>query len=191
MSKRETKKQTKPFVIGILCNGFNYTDIKAYNSQFKQINKEFKKSVTLMFIGYSAEHDTVNSLEGVIFKFTKSVSIAHFYKHTKALNINLLFIPLVRNRYNEMSENYNKWLEATMLGIPVITLNMFPYGRAITNNFTGLLFNTENDFFDRFKEVFVNDIAVLEYVAKNAQNVADMHFSYSAENVVELNNAIE
>ena len=98
---------------------------------------------------------------GFNFEFVKKVSIIHYFKQLRALNIDVLFIPLIKNIYNITSENYNKYLEAALLNIPVLTININPYNKLIQNKLNGFLFNETNDFF-RSVEILILDKTMIK-----------------------------
>src|SRR4051812_40417306 len=100
---QETKN--RPFRICIIVNASNLEDIEYYNEQFRTINKLYPTKVNLIFFGYRPEDDTNNALKGVTFEYVKPVSIIHYFKQLKALDFDLLFIPLIQNVYNATSEN--------------------------------------------------------------------------------------
>ncbi len=162
----ETPKTTPPFIIGIICNGYNDEDLAYYNAEFKLINKLFKDKVKLMFVGYNPENST--ALDGVDYEYTKPVSINHFFRHMHALKVNLLFIPLIQNTFNVTSENYNKFTEAAFFGIPVITVDQYPYNEIINDKSNGYLYANKEEFIQYLKDILINHLPTVQQCGLNA-----------------------
>jgi len=106
--------------IGVVATNVYAEDINSYVKVFKQINQEFKDKVQLVLFGYDGKSGNKNSLEGVDFEFHKPTSIIHYFKKLHSLNLDLMLIPLKESLFNNTSENYNKWLESSIFGIPIL-----------------------------------------------------------------------
>src|SRR5258708_7714813 len=135
MEKQEIKN--KPFCIGIKVTETNAEDIAYYNEQFKEINRLYEDKVKLLFFGYRPENDKTNMLDGVVFEYVKPVSKIHYFKQLKACEIDLLFVPLINNTYNITSEDHDKFMEAGLMEIPIITIEIYPYSQLIASSKEG------------------------------------------------------
>lgn len=179
--KNEVKKRA--LRIGVIVNGFNLEDIKFYNEQFKRINKLYKDKVKLVFFGYDPEQDNLNALDGVNYEFVKPVSIIHYFKQLKALNIDLLFIPLIQNVFNITSENYNKYMELGIYSIPVIAPDIYPYNTVIRDKQNGFIFGKREDFISYLVELLSKNIGLIRLCGNHANEEVLKVFNYSEANM--------
>lgn len=187
----DPKKANRAFRIGIIVNSCNYEDIKYYNEQFRKINKMYKDKITLVFFGYRPEDDVINALDGVNFEYVKPVSIVHYFKQLNSLTIDLLFIPLIKNIFNITSENYNKYLEASVLRIPVITPDIYPYNKIIKDKINGFLFTDREQFVPYLKDLLATQLGLIRLCANHANKDVVEKFNYSQGNMQIISNLFE
>ena len=174
----EHTKTTPPLVLGIICNGNNASDIIAYNNEYRIINRLFNDKVVIHFIGLS---DAMPELKDVEYCYSKPVSIIHFYKHIHAtVNPDILFIPIIKNEFNESSEGINKFLDMAIFGCPVFAPNMYPYSDAIKHGFNGFLYNDGPHFIDLFKDLLVNRMESIKVCGAEALNSVILNSSYDS-----------
>lgn len=159
-------------VIGVICNGFNQADINYYENEFRLINKIFGDNVRLLFIGTDGKELPQKT------EFTKPVSINHYFKHIHLLKVDLLFVPLMPSVYNQTSENINKFLEMAMFGIPLITLNQFPYSQYIVDKRTGFLYPSRETFIDYLKVLLEQHLPEIKMAGLRAYETVRMHYNY-------------
>lgn len=180
------KQTSSPaFIIGVICNGFNNEDLAYYDNEFTLIRKLFKDHVKVIFIGNDGESLPAGT------EYTKPVSINHYFKHLYALKVDMLFVPLIQNKFNETSENYNKYLEAALFGIPVITVNQYPYNKIIRDKRNGFIYESREVFIDYLKDLLTNNLELVKICGLNAYERYLQNLTYSPENLVELNAAFE
>jgi hypothetical protein len=179
------KNDLSGFTIGIIVNGTNARDINYYQREFGVINRHFKGKVKVMFIGGDP------LLSGVKYECTKPVSIIHYEKHLRSLNIDLLFIPLEPNNFNLRSEDYKKFGEAAQLQIPVITNNIYPYNAVIENRVNGFLYEGREAFLNYLNDLLVNQFPLIKIAGKNAEDMVVEHLGFSEGNVNEIINAFD
>jgi hypothetical protein len=179
--KPPVKEVKPPFKIGIIVNETNLEDISYYNEQFKTINKAYKDRVELVFIGYKKELDYNDVLHGVKYKYVKPVSVIHYPKQLKALEIDLLFVPLINNIYNASSENVYKMFEAATFNIPTICVNIAPYNTLIGDKQNGFLYESRETFFPYLRDLLSKNFGLIKLCGQHA-NTTMNHFNYSAEN---------
>jgi len=175
-------KALEPLRVGIICNETNREDLLFYRDELIRINKELGGSVTLVLYGYNGIEENDNWLDGVEFEFVRPTSIIHYFKQLKALNLDVIFIPLIRNNYNATSENYNKYLEASLYNIPILTISIYPYNTLIVDKRNGFLFKEKNEFFPYIEHLYTQR-ALVQTVGVAAHNNVKETFNYSAENI--------
>ncbi len=176
-------KTKRPLRIGVIVNLTNLEDIAFYNAQFRQINQWQPTNINLLFFGYRPEADTDNALDGVNFDYVKPVSIIHYFKQFKALNIDLLFIPLIQNVYNATSENYNKWLEAGLCSTPIIAPDIYPYNKIVRDKQNGFIFSNREGFVPYLKDLLVNHFGLIKHCGNSAMEEVTKKFNFSMENI--------
>lgn len=183
--KEKIKKNGK-FRLGIVATNVYFEDIMAFNPVFREINKKFKNKVQLVFYGFDGKHKGKNALDGVDFEFHKPTSIIQYFKELNSLNLDLLLIPIKASDYNQSSENYNKWLEASLLGIPVLTNgNVYPYSRLIQNEKNGLVYKEKKDIIKILSNVIGNKNKLIG-ISDNANKDVKENFSFSDPNIETL-----
>ena len=183
----------KPFCIGVIINETNAEDVAYYNDEFRQINKMYKDKVKLLFLGYKPDSDKHDILNGVDYEYVKPVSIIHYFKQVKACEINLLFIPIIPNTYNVTSENYNKYLEASLLSIPIITEGIYPYMKLITNDSNGFVYKGKQEFIKMLEFILSRPkgISLIRECGKKANSMVMNEFNYSKGNMESLLNTLQ
>ncbi len=178
-------KALQPLRIGIIRNEANKEDILEYREELIRINKELGGKVTLVIFGYTLQDVEENWLKGVEFEFVKPTSIIHYFQQLKALSLDLLFIPLIRNNYNATSENYNKYLEAGLFNIPILTLNIYPYNTLVGDKRNGFIYKDIKEFFPYIEHLYTQR-PLLQMVGVSASQDVKNNFDYSLENIQEI-----
>lgn len=169
----------------------NDEDILYYNEQLKAINSLYKDKIRIVVLGYKTENDKLNMLKDVVFEYVKPVSIIHYFKQLASLQIDLLFIPLINNKYNATSENYNKYLEAGVFKIPIIAPDIYPYNKLINDEVNGFIYGDRENFIPYLKELLHNKLSMLRPCGIKAQEDVFNNFNYSKENIDVLSSAFK
>lgn len=177
------------FTLTIIFNGYNQADIKYYASELKIINRLFKDKVDILVLGLSDVE--FEDLKGVQYNYTKAVSINHWFKQLHILENNIFFIPLIKNEYNESSEEYKKFEEVGMLGVPIIAPNIHPYDMVIRNNENGFIFQNKESFIDELKVLLVSNMHLVKICGQAASNFITSKLAYNEQNVADLNNCFD
>jgi len=149
----------------------------------------YKEKIRIVVLGYKSENDKLNMLKGVIFEYVKPVSIVHYFKQLSSLQIDLLFIPLVNNKYNATSENYNKYLEAGVFRIPLLAPDIYPYNKIIKSEVNGFIFGQRENFIPYLRDLLVNKLSKIRECGAKAQEDVFKNFNYSVQNIEVLSSA--
>lgn len=153
----EAKVNNKPFCIAIKVTEKNTKNIAHYREHFKEINRLYKDRVKLLFLGYRPEKDKTNMLDGVVFEYTKPVSIIHHFKQFKASDIDLLFVPLMDDVLNVTSEDYINFMDSGQREIPILCQRVFPYANLIASDeqddFNGFIYENIDTFIPYLKNL--------------------------------------
>lgn len=184
--KEKKKDNVKAFRIGIIVDD-NFEDIAYYNDEFRKINKCYKDRVELLFIGGNPENKAfASAVEGVDYKYVKPVSLVHYYKQYSANSINMLFIPLIKDKRNYTSEDFNKFTDAAMFKIPTLVVSLYPYNKIIQNDMNGFLYHDKKEFYEYFKELLLNRLVIAKICGNNAYETTLKQFNYSEEHIQRL-----
>lgn len=181
-------KENKPFRIGIIVNATNAEDIEFYLDDFKRISQTYPTKVSLVFFGYKPDSGLLN---GITCEYVPAVSIIHYYKQLHSMKIDLLFIPLINNTYNATSEDYNKYLEAAILKIPVITVDIYPYNSLIVNELNGFIYEKKEVFFTFLQKLLSDNFALIKLAGEHAFTDVTTHYNFSPENARVLSNIFQ
>jgi len=171
----------KPLRVGIICSETNREDLLYYKEELIAVNKKLEGNVRLVIFGYDGIDEDDDWLNGVDFEFVKPVSIIHYFKQLSALNLDVLFIPLIRSIFNATSENYNKYLEAALFNIPIVTVNIYPYNTLIIDKRNGFIFKEKYEIVPLFEHLYIQRDLV-KAVGKLANEIVTTEFNYSKEN---------
>jgi hypothetical protein len=106
----------------------------------------------------------------------------HYYKQLRNLQLDVLFIPLRKNTFNETSENYNKFLEAGLFSVPTMVYDLFPYNQIIKNGDNGVLLSKKDDLIERLK-FFSENKPELQRMGKSVNSFVINNFSLTEQNV--------
>lgn len=177
--------------IGIIATPRNKHDIIQFQPQLSAITKNMHDKVDLIVYGYNnTDNEQENWLKDVDFTFIKPTSIIHYFKQLKALELDLLLIPLVNNVYNTTSEDYNKFLESALLEIPVLAPNQNPYNLIITSEINGFIYPTQEQL-PEYLKFLIEMPEDIKIAGQKAKELVQTHFSYSEENINMINDLFE
>ena len=180
-AKSELAK-AKPMRIGILASKNYRADFIAYSEQFLLLNEKFHNEITFVFFGHDLAQDSaLGFMKKIDYEFTKPVSIIHYFKQLMALELDLLFIPLINNTYNATSENYNKYLEAGIMEIPILTVAVAPYNKLIQDKVNGFIMQDVGNTVQAIQWLLENR-DVLVKAGKVARQDVVKNFNYSQDN---------
>ena len=160
-------------------------DITYYREVFAKINEEFAESVTLVVFGYDGKPDNEELFAGINYEYVKKASIVHYFKQLKHLDLDVVFIPLINNKYNATSENYNKYLECACFSIPVIVCDIFPYNAIIKNGINGLIYKEKMDVVNMLDDMQQRPL-ILKDMGANAYKDLVENYNYTVKNISHL-----
>lgn len=178
----------KPFRLGIMLNESNNEDVLFYNNEFREINRLYGHKINLIFIGYKKENDNVDLLNGVNFFYLPPTSIVHYFKQLKALELDLMFIPLINEPntkmelYNRTSEDTKKWQEASLFKIPILVSDIYPYNSGLIKpDWDGFIYPNRSEFMTFFMDLFENKFASIKAAGHYAHERAkQLYYSKDA-----------
>ena len=180
----------KKYRIGIICSPTNYADIKDFNDQFQLINDRFGEQVSLIFIGYDYEEDKHKILDGVNFEYVKQISIIHYFKQLLSLELDMVVIPIQKNNFNITSENINKYLECSLLKIPLFVHDIFPYNAIIVDKRNGFLHKEKANFIEELEHILKNP-DLIKVVGEQSKKDCLENYTYTVNNIKIMSDVYE
>lgn len=169
--------------VGIIATNYTWEDINAYKEQLSKVQEELGEKVQFFVYGFDGiDYHTGKSCfpENFNFIHVKPSTIVHYYKQLKNLRLDVLFIPLRKNNFNETSENYNKFLEAGLFNVPTMVYDIFPYNQIIKNGDNGILLSKKADLVERLK-FFSEKKSELSRMGNNAYNYILENFTLNEQ----------
>ena len=180
-----TLEEQKPLRVGIIATNYTWEDLTSYKEQFNKVQKELGDKVKFFVFGFDGiDYQTGKSCfpEGFVFEHIKPSTIVHYFKQLRNLQLDLLFIPLRKNTFNETSENYNKFLEAGLFNVPTMVYDIFPYNQIIKNGDNGVLLSKKDDFIERLK-FFTENKNELKRMGKSVNEFIYQNFNINEQSI--------
>ena len=169
--------------VGIIATNYTWEDINSYKEQLDKIQKELGDKIKFYVFGFDGiDYQTKKSCfpENFNFEYVRPSTIVHYFKQLKNLKLDVLFVPLRKNNFNETSENYNKFLEAGLLNVPTMVYDIFPYNQVIKNGDNGILLSKKDDLIERIK-FFSENKTELSRMGNNVNNYVLENFSITEQ----------
>lgn len=180
--KRENEKELR---VGIVATNYTWEDINSYKDLIKEVSEKMKDKIKFVLIGFDGiDNKTGKSCfpENVEVENIAPCTIVHYFKQLRNANLDLLFVPLRNNEFNQTSENYNKYLEAGMFNIPLMVYNIFPYSEVIENGKNGIILQKKKEFVERL-EFFEKNRDELKRMGSSANELVLTNFVYDKDNL--------
>ena len=176
--------------IGIVATNYTWDDINSYKDIFAKVKTEFGDKVKFFLIGFDGiDYFTKKSCfpDGFEFEHIKPCTIVHYYKQLRNLQLDIMFVPLKKTTFNETTENYNKFLEASLFKIPVMVADVFPYNKILYDGDNGIVLRKKEDFLDKVR-LFLQNRGELKRIGENAYKVINDNFSINERNIEIIDN---
>jgi glycosyltransferase involved in cell wall biosynthesis len=187
------QSELEPLRIGIVATNYTWEDLNSYKELFKEVQDKMGKKVKFIVIGFDGiDHFSKKSCfpEGFEFEYIKPATIVHYFKQLRNLKLNLMFVPLRVNEFNQTSENYNKFLEAGLFDVPLMVYDIFPYNQIIKNGDTGIILTKKKELIERI-EFFEQNRNELLRMGKNAHKFVSENFTYNEDNLAIIDDIYE
>lgn len=135
-SRRPTTAAVRVGLIGGLTAA---EDILSILEPLRAIQKKYGEKIEFIFFGWDGQLKGENKLEGLKFKYVKSVSFTDYINRLKELSLDIALLPLRDIPFNTKGKSAIKYYELSVFRIPVIASSVAPYSKVIEHNETGLL----------------------------------------------------
>jgi glycosyltransferase involved in cell wall biosynthesis len=171
--------------IGIIASNYTWEDLNSYKELFNEVQKQMGDKVKFIVLGFDGiDHFTKKSCfpEGFKFEYIKPSTIVHYFKQLRNLQLDMVFVPLRVNEFNETSENYNKFLESGLFNVPLMVYDSYPYNQLIKNGNTGILLSKKSDFKEKI-EFFEQNRSELKRMGENANKFIVENLTLNEDNL--------
>lgn len=181
----EKEDKSNALRVGIIATNYIWEDINSYKELFNQVKDKLGDKVKFIMLGYDGiDNKTEKSClpDGLNIEFVEPCTIIHYYKQLRNLHLDMLFIPLRNNEFNQTSENYNKYLEAGLFKIPLMVYDVFPYSEIIKNGQNGIILKKKGEFVEKI-EFFEKNRDELKRMGDKANELVVKNFIYDKDNL--------
>ena len=126
----------KALIIG---DEYQFTDINFISGILKDLKCKYKEAFDLTILGWDGKRNDKTYLGPDMFTYYKWVPYDKYFETIRHIGPNVLIIPANKNKFNDTSKNYIKYIEFAYMNIPVIAPFIAPYQDLITTNENGFL----------------------------------------------------
>lgn len=193
------KNESSTIRIGIIGSSMSHYDSQILLPVLMQINQVYEKKIVLVLFGCNEQFfdsaidkkdlkrlENLKSLKSLKksmkIVYQKSVRFLAYFEKLNELALDIALMPTYKIPFNTHGKSFIKYLELSVLSIPVIASNHSPYSEVIEQGETGFLVNTPKEWIDTIS-LLINDTALRNNVGKNAMKQAWSKYSYTRENL--------
>lgn len=112
------------------------------------------------------------SYTGANVQYIKWVEWTDYYTTLSLLDLDVIVVPLEDHQFNRCKSNI-RWLEASLVGTPVIASNVGPYAESIENEKTGILINDDSEWVPQINRLLQDREFAESLVANAREEVLD------------------
>jgi len=199
LPKRTTELKTDVTRILLTLNPSQFHDINPFRKVLKAVKDKYKNKVEIIVFGWDGKvfgptgkvDMNKNALKGVEHTYIPPVPLDDYFKTLHTINPDFALMPLNTTNAESLafnqSKSSHKFLQYSMLGIPVIAQDISTYtgnnyeGPAIDNE-TCLLAKTTQDWLTQIDK-FVNDKQLAKKLAQNATQLTENEYTYNDVNI--------
>ncbi len=187
--KDEVKRLDRKYNMGVIVTDNNFQDVLAFKDEFIKINKKYP-DVSIILFGYDYKGDKAKHFKGLEFEYVPPVSLIHYFKQLKSLNLDFVVIPLVKSVFNYTSEMLYRYFECSIFGIPTVSPNMFPYTKYISEKRNGYLYKSKPDLINTIDDMLSNT-QLIKHIGLQAQDDVRRNHSYTEVNIQVLSDVYD
>jgi len=172
----EKKEENKKIKMIIITDDSHKEDILNYENFLNEITTA---NVDLYIFGLHIDKNE-KFLTGIKYNYVKPTSIISLFKEINEINADIVFVPLIFNKYNMTSSDYIIYLISSLFAMPILAPDFYPFNEIIQNSENGFLYS-ENNIQKVFNEnINLKNIKNAGYIAK--KNIIKS-FSINKENI--------
>lgn len=145
------KGKIKALMIG---DEYQFTDMNFVSGILTDFKKKYKEAFELTVIGWNGTRNDKTYLGPEIFTYYKKVPYDRYFETIKHIGPNVLIVPAKKNKFNDTSKNYVKYLEFAHMNVPVIAPFIDPYADLIKTNENGFLCEDKDAYSFQLESMF-------------------------------------
>lgn len=177
---RPADKEGKVRVL-LMADQDDFDDINSFRESIAQITVKVPQA-KIFVLTNSIMYDSKNPLRLVNFTKVPYKDMTEYYKIIWNMNPDIGIIPLKKQ---DFSRNYYKILEFGAFGIPMVSMNEYPYNHLIKKDMQILLNGQKKTFVNSVKELVENP-ELKEKMARNCKNYIQEKYSYINDEMVKI-----
>lgn len=135
-SNEPAKGTVNALIIG---DDYHFSDINYISGILKNFKEKYKAAFNLTIIGWNGKRNERVYLPPTMFTHYERVPFDRYFETIQHIGPSVLIIPGNKNKFNDTSKNYIKYLEFAYMNIPVIAPDIQPYSDIIKTNENGFL----------------------------------------------------
>jgi processive 1,2-diacylglycerol beta-glucosyltransferase len=137
--KKPKKRTDGKIRIGWIGSASHFSDTQVINEAFDEILKKYPQ-VEIHLCGFAMNESQRGNRE---FLHTGTIGYAEFPQFLADLDLDIAVAPLIDSKFNRCKSNI-KWMEHSMLEIPMVLSDITPYSDCVKNYKTGYLAKNKN-----------------------------------------------
>jgi hypothetical protein len=178
------------FNLVVLAGDNQILDVKATMPLIKEAKKKHGKSLKITFFGMNKNKEDFQKLvKGLEYVPEKAVPVWDYYATLNSLKADLVLIPNDGTEWSQRSHDYKRFVDCSMLNLPVITSNNAPFNVVMKDNETGFLYDTDAGFM-KVLDTCIGDKNKLQEVGAAANSVVEQNFFYAQDKLQRLINLL-
>ncbi len=134
---------------------YQFTDMNFIAGILKDLKKKYKENFELSILGWDGKRNEKAYIPEDTANFYKRVPFTKYFETIKHIDPNVLIIPARKNKFNDTSKNYVKYLEFAHMNIPVIAPFIEPYADLIKTNENGFLCEDKDSYMFQLESMFL------------------------------------
>ena len=139
---QEVPTKDKKLRVLLMADQDDFDDINSFRDTINQVQVRVPEA-KIHVLGNSISFDNKNPLRRVIYAGVKYRDMGEYYSLIKRMNPHVAIIPLKKQQF---FRNYYKVLELGAFGIPVVTMNEYPYNHIFKKDLHLLLAGQKKSF---------------------------------------------
>lgn len=183
-------KNNELFTLCVLAGDNHLADMKAAIPLLLEAKKKNRNTLKIVFFGVNKNKEPFPKMvKGLEYVPEGAVPIWKYYERLAEINPNAVFIPSDESEFSQRSNGYKRWLDASMLEIPVISPKTLPLEPLVKQNENGWLYSSEVEFHAIINNLIKHPEMCVS-AGKAAKMMVDENFSYTNDKLQRLINLI-
>lgn len=178
-----TEKKSDGFHLMILCNNYQFESFKDCVPSLAKLKEKFGKKLKLSTFSLNPTKPGFSSLmQGIEHQSITPVLLSKYYSQLSILSPDAVLVPNMEDEFSQTSDDYKRYLDCSLLGIPIVTKNLFPFNQVISHEKNGWLYSTD----DELEVIMANLISSPEIAVSAGQAARGMvheNFSFNQSNL--------